>query len=215
MLRIAWFSWELFGQSGFAEMGIVALRLVGLSCASHVAICEPGPGSVCSVMPVMKIKYVKSNSCISLSAKEAAVVGKTLSNIQREMSVITPKIVVEKASDPRSPLHKYFEWDDTVAAQKHREWQARFLITSVHIVDAHSENQSPIRAFVNVSPDGDDGDPFVASRGYVATSSIAGKQNYESQVISYAKNQLVGWKKRFGNYREFFGVVKEIEKLAT
>lgn len=162
----------------------------------------------------MKIKYVKSNICVPLSAKQAAVVGRELASIQKEMSVITPKIVVQQASDPKSPLHQYFEWDDTIAAQKHREWQARFLIVSVHVVDSDMDNPQPVRAFVNVSPDEDDMEnPFVAERGYVSTSSLSGRQNYQKQVLEYAKNQLMGWKRRFGNYKEFFGVVEAINKL--
>lgn len=164
-------------------------------------------------MPVMRIKYVKSNVCVPLSQKQAVIVGRELSSIQKELSVITPKIVVERASNPKSPLHRYFEWDDSIAAQKHREWQARFLITSVHIVDSDSKDAQPIRAFVNVSPDEDDDSLFVGERGYVSTQSISGRQNYQSQVLTYAKNQLIGWRRRFGNYKEFFGVVKEIDAL--
>lgn len=133
--------------------------------------------------------------------------------MQKEFSVITPKIVVEQAKNPRSPLHKYFEWNDSTAAQKHREWQARFLICSVHIIDSDSKDPHPIRAFVNVSPDEDDESPFISDRGYVAATSIMGKQNYKAQVLCYAKNQLIGWKRRFGDYREFFGVVKAIDAL--
>lgn len=161
----------------------------------------------------MKIKYVKSNSCVSLSAKDAALVGRELSRIQQEMTVITPRVVVASAKSKSSPLHRYFEWDDTIAAQKHREWQARFLITSVHIVDSDSDDPQPIRAFVNVSPDDEDEMPFVGERGYVSTRSIAGKQNYQTQVLEYARNQLVGWRKRFGHYKEFFGVVQAIDAL--
>ncbi len=160
----------------------------------------------------MKIKYAKVRNPKNLSLDETKLVGNELKKIQASESVVTPKAVVAVASNPRSPLHKFFEWDDTEAAQKYREWQARFLICSVFIVDADDESAQPVRAFVNCSPSEDD-DEFTTERGYVFTPSIIGKQNYQAQVLEYAKNQLIGWKKRFGAYKEFLGVVKEIEAL--
>ena len=46
---------------------------------------------------------------------------------------ITPKELVEAARDENSPLHNEFEWNDTIAAQKHREWQARYIISSIEV----------------------------------------------------------------------------------
>ena len=39
-------------------------------------------------------------------------------------SDISPEEVLEKAKDKNSELHKCFEWDDTVAANKYRLQQA-------------------------------------------------------------------------------------------
>ena len=160
----------------------------------------------------MKLQYTKSNGLLGLNPKEARVIGRALQAIQQSESVITPKRVVAIARNPRSPLHKYFEWDDSVASEKYREWQARYLICSVKIVDSSSDKAHAIRAFVNVAPE-DEADDFMAGRGYVAVASLRGRQNYEAQVLQYAKNQLIGWKSRFGHYKEFFGVTAEIEKL--
>lgn len=161
----------------------------------------------------MKIKYVKGIGYKQLSAKDSKVVASELRKIQSETSVITPKIVVERASSPRSPLHRYFEWNNTQAAERYREWQARSLITAVYIVNADDPKSEPIRAFVNCSPSDEDGDDFMADRGYVFTPSIAGKQSYQNQVLLYARNQLIGWRRKFGAYKEFFGVVQAIDAL--
>lgn len=157
----------------------------------------------------MKIKYV---SVKNFGAKQAAVVAKELKSIQKRYSVITPKIVVEQAASPKSPLHSFFEWDDTVAAIKFREVQAGHMIRSVYIVDAESEDAVPVRAFVNLKPEEGD-DDFITDQGYVATRSIAGRQDYQNQVLEYAKQQIVTWRKKFGGYKEFFGVVQQIDAL--
>lgn len=46
---------------------------------------------------------------------------------------LDPADVVEAARDPASPLHGYFEWDDTEAARQHRLGQARQLIRRIKI----------------------------------------------------------------------------------
>lgn len=46
---------------------------------------------------------------------------------------LTPEMVLSDAADTESPLHEYFEWDDTKAAHAHRIDQARTLIRSVRV----------------------------------------------------------------------------------
>lgn len=46
---------------------------------------------------------------------------------------ITPDVVLDAARDPASALHDQFEWDDSVAAHKHRLGQARQLIRNVEV----------------------------------------------------------------------------------
>ena len=52
---------------------------------------------------------------------------------QKKGGKLTPKELVEAARDIDSPLHNEFEWNDTKAAQKYREWQARYIISSIEL----------------------------------------------------------------------------------
>jgi hypothetical protein len=52
---------------------------------------------------------------------------------QKKGCKLTPKELVEAARDIDSPLHNEFEWNDTKAAQKYREWQARYIISSIEL----------------------------------------------------------------------------------
>lgn len=47
---------------------------------------------------------------------------------------VTPRIVLEAAKSAANPLHDYFEWNDSEAAQAWRIEQARGLIRSVKLV---------------------------------------------------------------------------------
>lgn len=159
----------------------------------------------------MKLKYIPNPNRKEFSGRHIKVIAKELRRIQSECSVITPRNVVLEAADLRSPLHPFFEWNNSKAADKFRLWQARHLILNVYMIDESDENSQPIRAFVNLQVEDDD-PGFISDRGYVAITGVAGKQSYETQLLDYAQDQLLRWKQRFGNYRQFFLVVQAIEK---
>src|SRR3990167_8520546 len=64
---------------------------------------------------------------------------------------VTPTDIVAAARKKGSPLHEFFEWDDTVAAEQYRLVQARFLLRIIVNID-DSENRPMVRAFVHVDP---------------------------------------------------------------
>ena len=70
--------------------------------------------------------------------------------------LLRPADVVEAARDPESPLHTHFEWDDTAAAAKWREEQARQLIRNIRIEVGDSVPVS-VRAFVSLPVDRQNG----------------------------------------------------------
>ena len=56
-----------------------------------------------------------------------------LLRLEQDNGHLDPNDVIEAAKSPGSPLHSYFEWDDSTAAAKYRLDQARALIRSVKI----------------------------------------------------------------------------------
>lgn len=74
------------------------------------------------------------------------VVGPELERIYKEQGgQLTPNALVTSARAEDSPLHSYFEWDDSIAGEKYREWQARQLI---RVVVLEGDN---VPAFHNVT----------------------------------------------------------------
>lgn len=72
-------------------------------------------------------------------AKETSneILAETLEEIREENGgKLRPQDVVDAARAEKSPLHHYFDWDDTHAAEQHRLWQSRQLIKRVRIVIA-------------------------------------------------------------------------------
>lgn len=65
--------------------------------------------------------------------------------------VLTPEAVLDFARPDDSPLHSYFEWDDSVAAEKYRYRQAQGLITKVKVTRVIAPARTvEVRAFLPV-----------------------------------------------------------------
>lgn len=72
---------------------------------------------------------------------------KELSRIYKRDKAIKPSVVVRESEPEEAPLHDEFEWNNDVAAEQHRLWQARRLIRVVSIEVAP---KSPAERVVHV-----------------------------------------------------------------
>lgn len=165
-------------------------------------------------MPVKFMKTSVTTNNVKVRKSDAKVVCSILKRIERDSGIITPALVVEAARNKKSPLFKYFDWNDTAAAAKWREHQARLLICSVQVTIKDSGgNETSVRAFVNVSPSENEVDDVIGGRGYMSAERSGRSENYQQQVLRYAYQQLVGWRKRFGGFKEFFEVAEKIDAV--
>lgn len=93
-------------------------------------------------------KSYRARPNTDLSDKQAVVLGREFDGILAEGVQLTPKVVVERASDTKSPLHRFFDWDDASAASKQRLDRARWLIGAV--VEINVETTEPVRRYQSV-----------------------------------------------------------------
>jgi hypothetical protein len=78
---------------------------------------------------------------------DAQTVGHELHRIYQDNGELTAPLVVDEARPDDAPLHPAFEWNDEVAAELHREHQARTMIRSVEIIRDDQAHPS----FVHIS----------------------------------------------------------------
>lgn len=90
---------------------------------------------------------------------------------------LTPDAVVADAKKKASPLHRYFDWDDKVAAMKWRREQARQLIRSVRVEVEQQEIK--VRAIGYVQ----DPDKDSADQGYVPTVTLKSDRDRAIQAL--------------------------------
>lgn len=100
----------------------------------------------------------KGGACVNYTWKAGAhtrgldikKVAPVLERLEAKGEGLTPNAVLREASKARSPLHGWFEWDDTEAAKQYRLAQARELVRSVDVTVVTAGEQSTVRAFVHM-----------------------------------------------------------------
>jgi len=103
--------------------------------------------------------------------------------------VLTTEAVLEDARQDTSPLHKHFQWDDTVAAESYRRWQARSLIAKCRITVEAGE-ESTIRAFVSLPSDrGLEG-------GYRVTTTVLSDDDQRDELLADMRNRVTYWSRQ-------------------
>jgi len=123
----------------------------------------------------MEYKF-RGNSKSTVDAQE---VGEELARINEEYGGVQTTIVVQEAEDVSSPLHKYFQWDDTIAGNEYRKHQARDLIRDVQVVVKKASRP----AFVNIKVKD-------APQQYRAIDDVLDDVNLWSAAISSFKTRL-------------------------
>lgn len=91
---------------------------------------------------------------------------------------LTPVSVVDAARSPESPLHRYFEWNDSLAAIAHRLDQARVLIRSVRVSVTVEEKILVVPRYVH-NPSVEEGES-----GYCALLTIDDNQQKRNVISS-------------------------------
>jgi len=97
---------------------------------------------------VVKYKAAKGTR---FTNQEAQVIGTRLDYIGKSHSgELTKDIVLDDARIISSPLHKYFDWDDTTAAEKYRRHQAGKIIQAVTVEVKIEGSREPMRGYLHV-----------------------------------------------------------------
>ncbi len=114
----------------------------------------------------------------------------------------TPQEVLEKARDENSELHKCFEWNDGIAAEKYRLQQARAIIVNLVYVKKTKEEQ-PVRCF-----------QITTERNtYQPTKQFLVQGDEYQALLARAKAELNAFKRRYASITELEEVFKAIEEL--
>ena len=118
--------------------------------------------------------------------------------------ILQPETVVDEARPVSSPLHSRFEWDDSIAGQQHRIWQARHLIRVV--VEVLPGTKISHDVFVSLTTDRREG-------GYRIMADVLSEAEMRNQLLRDALNELELFREKYNRLKELVEVFKAIKKV--
>lgn len=115
---------------------------------------------------------------------------------------ITRESVLEKARDENSELHKCFEWDDTIAAEKYRLVQAgEILRFIVYEEDERPEDRPEIKVFHITE----------RSEGYKPIKFIVKHEDEYQRLLKNAWAELRAFKRKYACLEELREILDMID----
>lgn len=142
-------------------------------------------------------------------------------------NVLTPKNLVEEARPEDSPLHPEFDWDDTVAAEKWREEQARQVIKTIilyesdmqtereitleeikdnDIIDTDNVFKSEDRAFVSTGE---------RNHRYVPIAVALTNEEWKENLLKAAKRDMQAFVTKYHRLTELSNIINDINNFLS
>lgn len=127
-------------------------------------------------------------TCVTFGNADANKVGKELEKIESK-GELTRDAVLEYAKNKKSELHKCFEWDDKIAGEKFRLYQATNVLTSISIV-YEEEPKRTTRMYVNIKNEKE-------KREYKNIISVLENDEEYKQLLDKAERDFVSYKEKY------------------
>ena len=150
---------------------------------------------------VYQYKYKVSG----LNKAPAQVTGEVCSSLEKSVG-LTPKTLLDASRDENAPLHNEFEWNDGVAAEKYREYQAAAIIRNLVVV-REDTGKEETRAFVNIEhAPGRTGT-------YRAIQQVIKDDYMYAQLMKQAERDMWSFKQKYSKLERLSAVIAEMEKI--
>ena len=139
----------------------------------------------------------------------AQVAGEEIERIRANSGkeYIEAEDLLEASREDNAPLHSCFEWDDDLAAEKYRLWQARQIIINITVVIETSNTVPHVRAFVSVADSCDKGK-------FIQIQKALENNEYRAQILRNALVELQTFKHKYSVYSELSKVFEAIDGFA-
>ena len=116
----------------------------------------------------------------------------------------SPEQIVEAAKDEASELHKCFTWDDTVAAERWRQHQARVLVAQL-VVKTETTDKEPVAVRVIA--------PTATRNEYKPVVKLIEAEQGYADLLARAINELKAFQQKYKaitELREIFAAIDEL-----
>lgn len=158
-------------------------------------------------MKIAGFEFAEGARFQSGANKDAKLVGEHIEMLRQKFKgELTPEDVLADARHDNSPLHSFFEWDNSAAAEQHRLGQARGLIRAV--VAVYTRDDKPAirqRAYIHV-PEG-------RTSHYREASHAMSQRSTREAILKQALAELQQWKRKYKDLQEFAALIDIIDRI--
>ena len=150
------------------------------------------------------------------------VAGKVCQELTETKEGLTPKTLVDVSRDENAPLHCEFEWNDGIAGEKYREFQARKLIGNLIITKSDSGQEREVtlkekdyqdRGFVSVGQHNHYDEEDENKKQYVPLFSALTNEAWKKSLLESAKRELRYFKAKYYRLEELAKIMEDIDDI--
>lgn len=130
---------------------------------------------------------------------------------------MTAEKLVEHSEPEDAPLHECFEWDDSVAGEKYRMEQARYVLRCLVMVNAYEGQTEPIRVYdvVEEPPPLEVADAQHKERPhryYRRTLDIMADPEARAQLVQRALREAAAFRRKYAELTELASLFDDIDR---
>lgn len=173
-------------------------------------------------MAAFEYKY-KTGAVHKVSASIAGPICQRL----HDNNILTPKNLVEEARPEDSPLHPEFDWDDTVAAEKWREEQARQVIKTIILYESDIRTEREIMLEEVKHEDNVETDDILKSedRAFVSTGernhryvpilAALTNEEWKENLLKSAKKDMQAFVAKYHRLTELQNIINDMNNFLS
>ena len=121
---------------------------------------------------------------------DAQLVGEELEKLELTGEITAEEVLRYAKNNPESETYKCFEWDDSVAGEKYRRFQASMVLTSIS-VKIKEEPVKTQRVYFSVKTSSDD------TRKFKNIKEVLKNDDEYQQVVDKAKKEFLSCKEKY------------------
>lgn len=163
-------------------------------------------------------KTYKARPGAQFPAAAAELIGIELERLKGQNGLLTTAAIVDAARPVDSPLHRFFQWEDSIAAEHWRRQQAANLVNRIEVVFESDEVVTVTPLMVSVRDEVATNDGPVIQRGFVTSEEAMSSPHYREQIIGEILNQIKILSKKAACFKELSEILatttKKVERLA-
>lgn len=116
---------------------------------------------------------------------------------------LSAKSLLDASRPEDAPLHSEFEWNDSIAAEKFREDQARHIIRHL-VVRLDEKPDEPVRGFFQITQQ---------EPRYTNVNAILTHRDLRAELIQQALEEMAAFQRKYGTLTELAMIFEATAKV--